>query len=227
MKFLSSFLFFLFVIFSHSQEQNLGNTDTIWPVIHLESTTSIRKPITIQKGDFLEFVKFNRINVETDSAQYELSRIRGRVSDYSVDTIALVAHFKAQRTFNNYQNLFNEEQSISGGHYNVKLSLIDVDGVYYSSKLRSKIHNTSVTMLAVSLFTSLVLAPLFSMEYKTYSEGTPGGFNRKQYFTIAGSGLAAAAASFTLFVVSKPRYFSFAGDDFNPKKQRWRLGVAR
>lgn len=227
MKFLSSFFVFLFLFVSYSQEPIPMVGDTLWPMLQLENTTSNRKPISIQKGDFLEFVKFSETYRETDSAQYELHRVRGRVSDYHVDSITIHAQFKGQRIFNNYQNLFNEEQSISGGHYPMRLSLADVDGVYYSSKLRTKIHNTSVTMMGVSLFTSLVLAPLFSLEYKSFSQGSPGGFNRNQYFTIAGSGLAAVAASFTLYVVTKPKYFSFAGDDFNPKKQRWRLGLIR
>lgn len=222
------FLFcFCFEFLVFAQTFPSESADSLMPPVELINTTSNRKPVKIQNGASLEFVKFVPVCSTVDSSIMCETRISGYVTDLILDTVSLDAQTYATRQFNAFDQLYSERKQTTGASYRYTLNLSEVDGVYYSSRLRSKIRNTSMSVLGLSLFTALVVAPLFSLEYKSYGVGTPGGFNRKQYFAIAGTGMAFAAASFSFYILMKPKYFSFAADDYNPKRQRWMLTLAR
>jgi hypothetical protein len=106
-----------------------------------------------------------------------------------------------------------------------KLNLSDIDGVYLSTPNQIRLRNASMTVLGMSLFAALVVAPLISLEYTAINTNAQGGFNRKKYFSIAGTCMAFATVSVSCFVILKPRYYSFANDDYRPKGQHWRLGL--
>lgn len=222
------FLFVLnFVFLITGQTLPLENTDSLYPTIQIDNTTSNRKSVLVQAKSTLEFVKFVPRCSATDSTIMCETRVNGFVVDLDEDTVHIAAQAYFNRQFNQFDQLFLEHKSIIGESYRYSFSLSEIDGVYYSSHWRTKIRNTSMTLLGVSLFTALVAAPLFSLEYKNYGIGTPGGFNRKQYFTIAGTGMVVAAASFSFYILMKPRYYSLASDDFNPKRQRWMLSRSK
>ena len=223
----SFILFCIHFVFSvFAQSDSLGNADSLRPAIQLHNTTSNRKTVTIDPGASLEFVKFEPICSREDSTIMCETRFTGLVAALNNDSLALDAATFFTRHFNDFDLLYSERKSTLGSNYKYSLNLVDIDGVLYSSRLRSKLRNVSTTMHGLSLFTALVAAPLFSLEYKSFGVGTPGGFVRKQYFAIAGTGMGVAAASFSVYILTKPKYYSFAKDDFNPKRQRWMLRLA-
>ena len=131
----------------------------------------------------------------------------------------------SKSVFNDYDHVFIEKKSIVGDNYLYKLNLSDIDGVYLSTPNQIRLRNASMTVLGMSLFAALVVAPLISLEYTAINTNAQGGFNRKKYFSIAGTCMAFATVSFSCFVILKPRYYSFANDDYRPKGQHWRLGL--
>jgi hypothetical protein len=224
----SLFLFCLnFVSFIFSQTLAPENTDSLRPAVQFENTTSTRKPVKVNQNSSLEFIQFVPVCSSEDSTIMCETRITGLVSDLNDDSVHIDAEIFLTRKFNHFDLLYSERKNTTGSSYKYSLNLSEIDGVYYSSHLRSKLRNASTTLMGLSLFAALVAAPLFSLEYKSYGVGTPGGFNRKQYFAIAGTGMAVAAASFSFYILMKPKYYSFAADDFNPKKQRWMLRLEK
>jgi len=221
---ISAFLFcvhFVFLVFGQTLVPETA--DSLRPAVQLENTTSNRKAVQIHPKSTLEFVKFVPICSDSDSTTMCETRVYGHVVNLNEDSVFIEANTYFTRKFNQFDLLYSERKQTTGASYPHSFNLSEIDGVYYSSHLRTKMRNASMTLLGVSLFTALVAAPLFSLEYKSYGIGTPGGFDRKQYFAIAGTGMAVAAASLSFYLVSKPKYYSFAADDFNPKRQRWML----
>lgn len=210
-----------------SQEYGQNDSDSLELRFQLEKTTGSKRFKQIQQNGIIELISFEIDSTNSDSLIYTSQRIQGRLDGIKLDSLSVQASFYAKRVFNDYDNLFIEQKTISGSFYPYKISLSKIDGVVYSSVMRTKLRNSSMTAIGVSLFSALIIAPLFSLEYKAYGEGTPGGFDRKKYLIIAGTSMGFAAASFTLYIATKPKYYSFAYDNFNPKRQRWTLSLVR
>jgi hypothetical protein len=212
-------------LFSQEYVKNTG--DSLKLRFQLEKTTGSKRFKRIQNNGHLELISFEIDSTDPNSWIYSSKRIQGQLDGMELDTLIVRASFYSKRVFNDYENLFFEEKTIYGSFYPYTLSLSEIDAVVYSSVLQRKLRNSSITAISVSLFSALIIAPLFSLEYKAYGEGTPGGFDRKKYLMIAGTSMGVAAASFTLYIATKPKYYSFAYDNFNPKRQRWTISLVR
>lgn len=222
--FLCIFFFGIYSAHVFGQSPIEHEVDSITPNFQLINTNGSNKPTKIIREGYLEFIQLETVNANEDSLILQEHRITGQVSYLSLDTIRVKTTQSVLRKFNQYDVFYEENKSILGGSYDMQLNLSKIDGVYYSSPLKIKLRNATMTMMGMSLFTALVMAPLLSLEYKSYGVGTPGGFDRKQYFAIAGTSFFTASLSFGLYIAFKPRYYSFAYDDFNPKRKRWTIG---
>jgi hypothetical protein len=105
----------------------------------------------------------------------------------------------------------------------MNLNLNQLDGMYYSSRRRDIGRNVMFSVLGVSIFTTFVVAPLASIEYKKTSALDASGFDRPMYFLIAGSGLLSAAISLPIIYLLRPKYYSFQGDNYSSSKRKWSL----
>lgn len=196
-------------------------------VLTLFNITGGNKHVVIDDHTHLEFVDFQFKKTENDSVYYSESRIKGKVIAMSHDSILVEAVNHEHREFNDLNVLFHEKKSITGGAYQYKLKISDLDGAYYSKLKHDKWRTASLSIFGASVFTTLVIAPLLSIQYRSVSLGDSNGFKRNQYFALAGSGLVLAAVSYTCYVSLKPKYYSFAYDDYNPRKKRWKLELSR
>ena len=214
-----------FILYFVSFAQNYSTTaaDTNAAKVNLEYITGPRKAIPVKYEDYLQFIILENKPTPTDSNVFNEQIISGKVVNVINDTIILEANSFSKRSFNTFENLFEEQKSIYGGHYTIKLDISEIDGVYHASPERLKARNIASSFIGFSLFTALIIAPLFSIEYKAFGASSPGAFNRNLYFGIAGTGLSVAAISLGFYVASKPKYFSFAKDNYRPKKKRWTL----
>lgn len=190
---------------------------------YLRNVSGSHRSVQIKKDGYIEFVKYYPICNSRDSSITCETRIRGEIKSCTRDSILIHANVYNKRSFDDLDHVFYEQKSITGGYYTQNLSLSEIDGVYYSSPFRLRSRNAAITMLSVSLFTGLVIAPLVSLEYKSEVIGGFNGFNRKQYFAVAGSSMALGAISFTCYVFLKPKYYSFSDDDYKPRKKRWTI----
>lgn len=214
-----------FILYFVSFAQNYSTTvaDSNAAKVNLEYITGQRKVIPVQPVDYLQFVILEKTPTPADSNIYNEQKISGKVVRMINDTLILEASSFSKRSFNTFENLFEEQKSIHGGHYSFKLDISKIDGVYHASAKRLKSRNIASSFLGFSLFTALIIAPLFSIEYKAFGASSPNAFNRNLYFGIAGTGISVAAISFGFYVAAKPKYFSFARDNYRPKKKSWTL----
>ena len=194
-------------------------------VFYIRNISGSHRSVKIQKEGYIEFVKYYPICNSRDSSITCETRIRGEIKSCTRDSILIHANVYNKRSFDDLDHVFYEQKSITGGYYTQNLSLSEIDGVYYSSPFRMRARNAAITLLSVSLFTGLVIAPLVSLEYKPEVIGGFSGFDRRQYFAVAGSSLALGALSFSCYVFLKPIYYSFREDDYKPRRKRWTIIV--
>ncbi len=223
-------LFFCALLFSpllgQSDENSSSFLNTKTSFV-LQSVTKNKRPKKIAHDATFEFIKFEDRCSSEDSTISCDWRIRGSIANLTPDSIIIAAEYQEYREYNSVSILFGEKKAITGTSYMHSLQLTELDGMYYNSARHAKWKNASLNLFGASVFTTLIIAPLLSIQYKSVSEGSMAGFKRNQYFAIAGAGLTLAAVSYTCYLTFKPKYYSFAKDNYNPKKQKWRLEVAR
>lgn len=79
------------------------------------------------------------------------------------------------------------------------------------------IKNTATVTMILSGITTLILAPLISINYKT------GDFNQKRYYTTAGIGLIGIGVSVPVAIIFTPRKISLTTPDGAKGKKKWYL----
>jgi hypothetical protein len=87
--------------------------------------------------------------------------------------------------------------------------------IYYRSPSRYFFRNFGIATSFLSAFTSLIVAPLVSINYRN------GGFNKDRYFAIAGSGLIGLTVSIPVLIFSKPKYFMMKNQYSKQGKDIW------
>ena len=208
---------------SHAQSGFVSEQDSNVVNIDLVKSSGKSRIIHVQSDDYFEVVSLESYSNHPDTTYYDKYKVFGRVVNFSCDSICMEARQYSKWSFSDYENLSLEEKKISGESYSYKTSLSKIDGVYYSSGMMMKLRNGTISVIGVSLFAALIVAPLYSMEYMSVENGSYAGFNRTRYITIASTGISVAALSFCAYLTLKPRYYSFANDDFKPQKNRWSI----
>jgi hypothetical protein len=87
--------------------------------------------------------------------------------------------------------------------------------IYYRSPSRYFFRNFGIATSFLSAFTSLIVAPLVSINYRN------GGFNKDRYFAIAGSGLIGLTVSIPVLIFSKPKFYMLKNQYSKQRKDIW------
>lgn len=133
--------------------------------------------------------------------------LSGRID--SLNDSSLVFEFESESTFieykngmvSNIQNNWNcfecREYSTSQGYGVATVDLKLLTKLDYSTRARSNLNSFGTVISTFSMITTLVVAPLVSINYRQ------GGFNSQRYFTIAGAGLAGLSVGIPLIFLSQ------------------------
>lgn len=224
----SCFVIGVFAFATHAQQiDSLSVADTIpQAALYLVDANNPNKKVKIDPRGTVVFVKYNKEENQSDETSTEdMTTYSGSIDSLKKDEV----YFSSSEISNNtYQNFLSVSSSVNSYYETPKkltLNIKEMDGMYYSSRRRVVGRNVMFSVLGVSAFTALVIAPLASLEYRKTAASDGAGFDRKMYFGIAGAGLLTAAVSFPIIYLLRPKYYSFQGDNFSPSKKRWALAA--
>ncbi|MFH0895554.1 MAG: hypothetical protein V2A54_14040 [Bacteroidota bacterium] len=114
------------------------------------------------------------------------------------------------RTESNY---FNNDDSLKN-----QIMTININKIWQienSSVCRDNIHITGNTIIGVSVLTTLILAPLISINYKN------GTFNSDKYFTLAGAGLVGIAIGIPISALTVNKKYYLTEKNKIKKRNYW------
>ena len=224
----SCFTIGVFALAAQAQQtDSLNVVDTLAaPAFYLTDVNNPKKMVKIDPRGTVVLVKYDKEeNRNTETSTEDMTTYSGTIDSLTKEQV----YFSSREISNNtYQNFLEVSSSVQSYYETPKkftLNIKDVDGMYYSSRRREMGRNVMFSVLGISAFTALIVAPLASLEYRktTATDGT--GFDRKMYFGIAGAGLLTAAVSFPIIYLLRPKYYSFQGDNYAPSKRRWALAA--
>lgn len=198
------------------------------PVYYLVDTKNPEKKVKIDPRGTLTVVQYETGTTQVDSAEVAtevLDMYSGNIDSLSQDAVYMNANEETHEHFMDYtltqsrMNMYYEPSA------RIKLNIREIDGVYYSSRRRQAARGVMFSVLGVAAFTTLVAAPLASLEYRKSSATDGTGFDRPMYFAIASAGLLTAAISIPMIYLLRPKYYSFNGDNFSSSSKRWKLAA--
>ncbi len=198
------------------------------PVFYLVDTKNPDKKVKIDPRGTLTVIQY-----ETDSASAEsntvttevLDRYAGNIDSLTQEVVYMNVTEETHEHYFDYALTHSRVNMYHEPSARIKLNINEIDGVYYSSRRRQAARGVMFSVLGVAAFTTLVAAPLASLEYRKTSATDGSGFDRPMYFAIAGAGLLTAAVSIPIIYLLRPKYYSFNGDNFSSSKKRWKLAV--
>lgn len=193
---------------------------------YLVNTARPNKKVTIEIDGSLSLVQYDTVsNWGGGNVVFEenLLVFNGNIKSFDNTMLVLNTSEETSETYKSYMLTSAKTNSFFEMPKARSVQIQSLDGVYYSSRTRERARSVMFSIVAISAFTSLVVAPLASLEYKKSS--TPGfkGFDRPMYFSIAGTGLFVAAVSIPVIFVLRPKYYSFVGDQYRVTKKKWVL----
>jgi hypothetical protein len=228
MKYFVLPLLFLAVTLYAQERDSSILSSSMAPTMFLIDAENPMKKVKIDPQGTLVFVKYDRSIQNTVEGEVEFERMErftATVDSLGKEQIHISASEESYTTYENYVMSSKRTGQYFENPKLMSLNLGDIDGVYYSSRRRDVSRNIMFSVLGVSVFTSLVLAPLLSLEYKKVASNDASGFDRPMYFAIAGTGLLGAAISLPLIYLLRPKYYSFQGDNFTRVKKPWILSA--
>jgi len=153
-------------------------------LVLVNSYDTLRK-ITIKNDDI--------VNIEMENTSFDSIRTSTNISCYvdSVSDLIIKCRIISESIYLEYPNgcysrIRNNYQSVKDESTKMKVNIYQIKNIKYignSSVTRDNLFVLGNSIYGVSLFTTLIIAPLTSINFKTWS------FNSKRYFTLAGSGL--------------------------------------
>jgi hypothetical protein len=119
---------------------------------------------------------------------------------------------------------FSQENNVRYADYRYNPHILKVDAnkiisLQCNSQSREKIFNTGIVISTLSAITTLVIAPLVSMNYKT------GKINSATYLTVAGIGLAGWTVNIPLMTIFRSKVYnlSYNSPDSYMYDDNWRI----
>jgi len=122
--------------------------------------------------------------------------------DFDIRNEAIEQNFKDGSiisTQNDYSSFYYSKNQVPR-----KINLGDIKYVNYSSPTRTLFHSIGISTMFASAATTLVLAPLLNMNFKT------GDFNGNGYVSLATVGLAGFAVSVPITLLTKIKRYNIA-----------------
>ncbi len=101
----------------------------------------------------------------------------------------------------------------------MRVPLEDIHTLAYQPPLKGKLHRASRWAAGLGLLSTLVVAPLASINY------TDGTFNGGRYLRIAGYSLAASGMGIAVHLGTAPRKFAIQQPGSAPEQNHWRLKI--
>lgn len=219
---------FLFIGLSiYAQEIDTSNVTPMTSTdVYLLDLKNPKKKVRIDPEGTVVFVKYDKTIQATQEGEVEHEKIvkyTGTIDSLGNNMVFVSASEESHTTYENYVVASKRSGQYFDNPKLMTLNLNEIDGLYYSSRRREASRNIMFSVLGVSVFTSLVLAPLLSLEYKKTSATDATGFDRPMYFAIAGAGLVGAAISLPIIYLLRPKYYRLQGDNYATSKKRWML----
>lgn len=101
----------------------------------------------------------------------------------------------------------------------MRVPLEDIRTLAYQPPLKGWLHRASRWVAGLGLLSTLVAAPLASINY------TDGTFNGERYFRLSGYSLAASGLGIAVHLGTAPRKFAVQQPGSAPGKRQWRLKI--
>jgi hypothetical protein len=198
---MKKFLIFILILLSYNI---YSQTD------FLLTNRKTNRNIKISERGELIFV----LKTEQDSFNIN-NRLNSGLLEISNDSITINKYY--QKT-THFKNLILWKYSENYIQETIKISIYDIDGVYYSGPFKLGLNTTAKTLLLSSLWLGLVTAPLVSIEYRFNS---PFGFNKQLYFNMLKYTFIVGVINIPIYFLSKPKYYKF--DSKYPYKKQFYL----
>lgn len=225
-RYLTCFILVVFNCAVQAQGVDSVNVDVSeqTPQLYLVDVNNPKKIVKIDPRGTVVLVKYvKEENRNTETSTEDMTTYSGTIDSMTAEQVYFSANEQTNNTYENYMSMTSTVQSNYEIPKKISLNLMDMDGMYYASRRRERARNVMFSVLGVSVFTALVVAPLASLEYRKTNASDGTGFDRKMYFGIAGAGLLTAAVSFPMMYLLRPKYYSFQGDNYAPSKRRWTI----
>lgn len=194
--------------------------------IYLIDANNPKKKIKIDSRGtctFVQYEKSTEVSSQDTVFTEQVFSYTGSLDSLDNDVISFSANEETNTFYKDYLLTSRNRGEYFESPKMMNLNLNQLDGMYYSSRRRDIGRNVMFSVLGVSIFTTFVVAPLASIEYKKTSASDASGFDRSMYFLISGSGLLSAAISLPIIYLLRPKYYSFQGDNYSTSKRKWSL----
>jgi hypothetical protein len=122
---------------------------------------------------------------------------------------------------NYYKEITNDDDFFIRDENLIEKEILIKNITYIEISRKFNTSGISPTIALFSTITTLIVAPLVSINYKT------GDFNQSKYYTTAGIGLIGIGASIPLYFVFKDKQINLYQNDGVVTKKTWRLERVR
>lgn len=209
MKPFFSTLFILCTTILQGISQSISNEQAeIYLVYSMDSTQKIH----LKNGSEL-YYELDFVDTLIESQSTYLQGTIESISDTAIN-------YKTWSETSNLSYLNGNESEIYNTFESDNLRTIPINQLeylQYSSPTRTFFNSLGGAIAGFSSLTTLLVAPLVSINYKN------GSFNKKRYFAVAGSGLIGLAVSIPITSLSKPKKYQLIEKSADPEEDYWYL----
>ncbi len=191
--------------------------DTNAVVYYMVNSVKPVKKKTLYFDEAYFNLKHSHFNANSETEKQE-STLEGTIYDFTDSTITLNVDYEtiAYSYENGSESTVSNDYAYSKTVVRKELKIADLDYVYFK-KPRFQGEKIAPITFSVSAITTLIVAPLISMNFKT------GDFNKSRYYKTAGIGLIGIGASIPIAIIFKERPIRFIQLGDETAKRNWYL----
>lgn len=171
----------------------------IFPKFYLVSSRDTTQKVALTEQITLFAQQNDSVDVYCSTETFS-----GRIENLSDTTLTLNLYYEIVDINLTSGGSIYKEYIYESELRNLNLNLINA--VDYSSRPRQTVNNIGNTISTFALITTLVVAPLVSINYKN------GDFNANRYYTWAGAGLAGLSIGIPMILFSREKTYSITND---------------